>query len=505
MDDLHGEPPAGQPSHGASLQPRAAALRDSSKRKLYEQFADDIQNLIRNGVYRPGDRVPSIRQASQHHRLSITTVLHAYLLLESRGLLESRPQSGYFVSQTNETVRAQPRGLKPSKPVAISSSVDVSRLVLSTLRSIGEDNAIPLGSPYPDPCLFPSEKLNRYAYTAGRDKSMWGVTNALPPGHPGLLRQIARRHLENGMSIDPNEIIVTVGATEAINLSLQAVAKPGDVIAVESPTFYAMLHAIERMGMKAIEVSTHPEYGIDIAALAAITRSQRVAACMVMPNFQNPLGFQMPDERKRELVAFSASVDMPIIENGVYNELYFGNKHPSTLKAFDTKGLVLHCSSFSKSLTAAYRIGWALPGRYRDQLEKLKFLNTLATPLIPQVAIAEFLERDGYEHHLRRVRKTYAQQAKLMRATVARFFPEGTRMSNPAGGYVLWIELSPRVDALRLYQLALQEGITIGPGYMFSISDNYRHCIRLNYSSSWSATIQQAIIKVGKLAAFCAQ
>jgi len=308
------------------------------------------------------------------------------------------------------------------------------------------------------------------------------------------------------MAVDPNEVIITVGATEAINLCLQAVAKPGDVIAVESPTFYAMLHAIERLGMKAIEVSTHPESGIDIDALAAIADSQTIAACMVMPNFQNPLGFQMPDERKRELVEFATKRDIPVIENGVYNELYFGNSHPSTLKAYDTKGLVLHCSSFSKSLTAAYRIGWALPGRYRDQLEKLKFLNTLTSPTIPQQAIAEYLERDGYEHHLRRVRKAYAQQANLMKVVVSRFFPEGTRMSNPAGGYVLWIELPPKVDGMRLYNLALDEGITIGPGYMFSVSDaTYRNFIRLNYSSPWTSEIEQAVITIGKLAAVCAR
>jgi DNA-binding transcriptional MocR family regulator len=471
--------------------------------KLYEKFADELEKMIRQGVYRHGERVPSLRQASQQHRVSITTVLHAYVLLESRGLLASRPQSGYFVNLQRSDEERQLRELQPTKPLAISSTVDVSRLVLSTLRSIGADDAVPLGSPYPDPDLFPFEKINRYAYMAGREKALWGVTAALPPGHPRLVRQIARRHLENGMSVDPNEIIVTVGATEAINLCLQAVAKPGDVIAVESPTFYAMLHAIERMGMKTIEVSTHPDHGIDIAALADIAKSQRIAACMVMPNFQNPLGFRMPDERKRELVGLMAKLEIPIIENGVYNELYYGNAHPSSLKAYDRKGLVLHCSSFSKSLTAAYRIGWALPGRYRDQVEKLKFLNTLTTPTIPQLAIAQFLESAGYEHHLRRLRKAYAQQASLMRAMVSRFFPEGTRMSNPAGGYVLWVELPPQVDAMRLYQLALERGITIGPGYMFSISDSYRNFIRLNYSSAWSKQIEQAVITVGKLVAMC--
>lgn len=477
--------------------------------KLYEKLADDIESLIRKGVYRPGERVPSVRQASQQHRISITTVIRAYLLLESRGVLESRPQSGYFVSQRMAEGNRPAAELRPTRPIAVSASVDVSRLVLSTLRSIGADDAVPLGSPYPDPTLFPFEKLNRYASAAGRNKALWGITNALPPGCPDLVRQIARRYLENGMAVDPNEIIVTVGATEAINLCLQAVARPGDVIAVESPTFYAMLHAIERSGMKAIEVATHPEYGIEIDALAQIIESQRasqpIAACMVMPNFQNPLGFQMPDERKRELVEMLGKAQIPVIENGVYNELYFGDSHPTTLKSYDRQDMVLHCGSFSKSLTAAYRIGWTLPGRYRDQVEKLKFLNTLTTSVIPQLAIAEFLERDGYEHHLRRVRKNYAQQANMMKTMVARFFPAGTRMSNPAGGYVLWVELPAKVDSMKLYELALERGITIGPGYMFSISSHYRHCIRLNYSSPWSSEIEQAVITVGKLAASCAR
>lgn len=473
---------------------------------LYEKLADDIEKLIRQGVYSHGERLPSVRQTSQQHRISVTTVIRAYLLLESRGLLTSRPQSGYFVNFRGDAGERKTLELRPSKPIPISSPVDVSRLVLSTLRSIGVDDAVPLGSPYPDAGLFPFEKLNRYAYDAGRGKTRWGVTDALPPGNATLVRQIARRYLENGMAVDPNEIIITVGATEAINLCLQAVAKPGDTIAVESPTFYAMLHAIERMGMKAIEVSTHPEHGIDIEALAAIVESQTVTACMVMPNFQNPLGFLMPDERKRELVEYLTKRDIPVIENGVYNELHFDSTYPSTLKFYDTKGLVLHCASFSKTLTAAYRIGWAMPGRYRDQVEKLKFLNTLTTPTIPQLAIAEFLERDGYEHHLRRVRKTYAQQAKLMKAIISRFFPAGTRMSSPAGGYVLWIELPSKVDAMRLYKLALEQGITIGPGYMFSVSETtYRNFIRLNYSSPWSSEIEQAVMTVGKLVAACAR
>jgi len=470
---------------------------------LYETLAADIAGQVARGVLLEGERLPSVRQASQHRSLSISTVLRAYSLLESRGVIESRPQSGYFV-------RIRPRsGAALARPAAgpalqapalvLSSEVDVSRLVLSTLRTIRTLNAVPLGSPYPDPAPFPWPRISQYANAIARRNQQWNMMDDLPPGNPQLIRQIARRHMENGLAVDPSEIIITVGATEAINLCLQAVARPGDTIAVESPTFYAFLHAIERMGMRAIEVPTDPREGISIEGLRGILAQQRIAACMVMPNFQNPLGFQMPDERKRELVELLSQHDIPVIENDVYNELYYGDSHPTCLKAYDTKGLVLHCSSFSKSLTANYRIGWALPGRYTAQVEKLKFLNTLTTPTLPQLAIADYLQNDGYDRHLRKVRKGYEERARMMAAAVLRFFPEGTRVSEPQGGYVLWVGLPGGVDAMQLYALALERKITVGPGHMFSARGSYTDYIRLNYSYPWSKETEEALRTLGRL------
>ncbi|WP_377704546.1 PLP-dependent aminotransferase family protein [Pseudoduganella sp. UC29_71] len=467
---------------------------------LYETLAADIEGQVTRGVLLEGEKLPSVRQASQHRSLSISTVLRAYSLLESKGIIESRPQSGYFV-RARQAGMLRPAALAASQPLVLSSEVDVSRLVLSTLRTIRKEGAVPLGSPYPDPAPFPWPRINQYANAIARRAQHWSVMDDLPPGNPQLMRQIARRHLENGLAVDPSEIVVTVGATEAINLCLQAVARPGDTVAVESPTFYAMLHAIERMGMRALEIPTDPRQGISIEALRAALAQQRVAAVMVMPNFQNPLGFQMPDARKRELVELLAAHDIPAIENDVYNELYYGDSHPTALKSYDRKGLVLHCSSFSKSLTANYRIGWALPGRYTAQVEKLKFLNTLTTPTLPQMAIADYLQRDGYDRHLRKVRKGYEQRARMMAAAVLRFFPEGTRVSEPQGGYVLWVELSPAVDAMKLYALALERKITVGPGHMFSARGSYPNYIRLNYSYPWSKEIEDALRMLGKLVA----
>ncbi|MBP0600135.1 PLP-dependent aminotransferase family protein [Herbaspirillum sp. LeCh32-8] len=469
---------------------------------LYKLFADQLAASIREGVLQPGERIASVRIASQQHKVSVTTVVRAYELLESRGIIESHPQSGYFVREQAQPVDkpAAKREVHQNNPAwQQSTEVDVSRLVLATLKTIQQDGTVPLGSPYPNPALFPSQRVAQYAGKITRNASQSSVFDDLPPGHPDLLRQIARRYLENGLKVDPEEIVITVGATEAINLCLQAVARPGDTVAVETPTFYAMLHAIERLGMRALEIPTDPQRGIDVDALEELTRTQPVAACMVMPNFQNPLGFQMPDANKEKLVRLAERLQMPVIENAVYSELYYGNAHPSSLKNYDREGLVLHCSSFSKSLTSAYRIGWAMPGRFREQVEKLKFLNTLATPTAPQRAIAEYLTQGGYERHLRRVRRAFAQQRDLMRHFVLRFFPAGTSVSEPEGGYVLWVELPSGVDAMELYRRSLALGITVAPGRIFAATNRYSHFIRLNYSYPWSREIEQALKLVGKL------
>jgi DNA-binding transcriptional MocR family regulator len=476
----------------------------SSPIPLYQQFADELAASIHAGVLRPGERITSVRSASQQHRVSVTTVVRAYELLESRGIIESHPQSGYFVRKLLTPVAAPSAMtlLSPQHPASQQPhEVDVSRLVLATLKAIQQDGTVPLGSPYPNPALFPSQRIGQYASKITRNSHGFSVFNDLPPGHPELLRQIARRYRETNLAVDPDDIIITVGATEAINLCLQAVAQPGDTIAVETPTFYAILHAIERMGMRAVEIRTDPLTGIDLDALEALLKTQKIAACMVMPNFQNPLGSMMPDAHKQRLVDLAHQHNMPLIEDAVYSELFYGSAHPTSLKTYDRDGLVLHCSSFSKSLTSAYRVGWAIAGRYRAQVEKLKFLNTLATPTIPQRAIADYLTHGGYERHLRRVRRGLLQQRDLMRHFVLRFFPQGTRVSEPAGGYILWVELPPAVEAMELYRRCLVQGITIAPGRIFAASNRYSNFIRLNYSYAWTAEIEKALKTVAAIVA----
>ncbi|MEZ0232838.1 MAG: PLP-dependent aminotransferase family protein [Methylophilaceae bacterium] len=463
--------------------------------KLYVNVATRIRAMIDEGVLRPGEKIFSLRQASQKYAVSISTIIKAYEMLESDGIINSHPQSGYYVSAPKPT-HSKRKDIQP-KPEA---ELTQAELVLSTLRSIREFGTVPLGSPFPDAHLFPIKKIHNYEKALNADEAGWGVLNDLPPGNESLRQQIAKRYLENGLDISPNDIVITHGATEAINLCLQAVAKPGDTIALEAPGYYALAQAVERMGMRVAEVRTHPTEGIELDALSALIQNVKVAAVLLTANFQNPTSALMPDDKKKALVALLAQHQIPLIEDDVYQELCFGDVTPKPLKAYDEQGLVLHCSSFSKSLAPGYRVGWTTAGRYGKDVERLMFLNSLSIPSAPQIAIAKFMKRDSFEQHLKSLRHTLKSNCVLMRTAIEESFPKGTKISIPTGGYVVWLELPEEIDSLNLYQQCLEKGISIAPGPLFTRKKELTNYIRLNFSHQWTPSIEQAVRTVGSLA-----
>ena len=462
----------------------------------YQYVADQIGRQIRAGVLRPGERVPSMRQARRSYRVSPATVLQAYRQLESLGLIRARPRSGYFVCEHWEGLPAQPA---TSKPLRTPRNVDVSDLVFEILESTKQEEIIPLGSAFQDCERFPLQQLGRFLGAAARRISPARLADSLPPGYAELRRGIARRYLGSGFAVSPDDIVITTGGLEALHLAVQAVARPGDTVAIESPTFYSCLQTLELLGMKALELPTHPGEGIDLAALAGALRKGRLRACWLMTNFQNPLGSTMPEEKKRELVALLAKHDVPLIEDDVYEELYYGIAKPHPAKAFDTKGMVIHCSSFSKCLAPGYRVGWAAAGRFAGRMREVKLMTTLATNICAQAGISDYLRKGGYDYYLRGLRgKLSKNRDELLRAIKAHF-PPGTTATNPDGGYFLWVELPNRVNALKLHGLAMDAGISIAPGPIFSANRRYGHCMRLNYGHPWSPRMEKAVVTLGRM------
>jgi DNA-binding transcriptional MocR family regulator len=465
--------------------------------KLYERVAAHISAAIESGALRPGDRLPSVRRLSQQHRVSVSTVLQAYAQLEAGGVLEARPQSGHYVRAPRAL--PEPRATRPPQE---TSPVNLSSLVVGIYSTCGYDDAgaVGFGAAYTPFSLLPTRQLGRLFVAAAREAAHGGAEYDAPPGHLPLRQQIARRSLEWGSALSPDDFIITCGATEGLNLSLMAVARRGDTIAIESPTFFGILQMLEAHGLRALEIPTDPQDGMQLDALETGLKRHRVAAVLAVSNFSNPLGSCMPDANKEKLVGMLARREIPLIEDDVFGDLHHGPTRPRVAKSFDRRGLVLSCGSFSKTLAHGYRVGWVAPGRFQDRVQLLKFSQTVATTTIPQRAIARFLEGGGYDRHLRTLRRKLAESMHRVGAGVAEHFPAGTRISQPKGGTVLWVELPRKVSALELHRRALAEGISIAPGPIFSARQRLSNFIRLSTAQEWNGRVEAALVRLGQLA-----
>jgi DNA-binding transcriptional MocR family regulator len=462
---------------------------------LYDRVVENIFHLVEQGTLRPGDRIPSIRKLSSTNGVSISTVLQAYLVLENKGIIEAKPQSGYYVKSRRDL----PEEPKPTSPPPTVTAVGVSQLVSQVFRAARDPGITNLGAATPSPGLLPIKRLNRIVGALARRYDPAGISYDFPPGYEPLRRQIAKRSPEFGCSLTAGDIVTTNGAMEAVHLCVRAVAKPGDIIAIESPTYFGFLQIIESLGMKAVEIPTHARHGIVLEALEHALRRHKIKACLLSTNLSNPLGSSMPDKSKKELVELLARREIPLIEDDIYGDLWLTSPRPKTAKAYDKKGLVLLCSSFSKTVAPGFRVGWTSPGRFSSEVERLKLMNTMATATLPQMAISEFLENGGYDRHLRKLRKRFSDQMRFVTDLVSKHFPRSTKVTRPAGGYLLWVELPKRVDSLKLHAEALRRKISIAPGPMFSPKNKYRNFIRLSCGQMETERIEDALAKLGRI------
>ena len=466
-----------------------------TKSYLYEQVAAGIAELIRLGTFRPGERIPSVRQLNRQNKISISTALQAYMLLEDQGLIEARPQSGYYVRQRMTEGQQE---LEISAPAPDPTRVGSRELVMMIIRDTANLDLIQLGTAFPNSDLVANDKLSRIMVSIARQAKREHGLYDIPPGNEALRIQIAQRSVLSGCLLTPADIVTTSGIMEAYSLSLRAVCRPGNTVAIESPAYFANLQALEALDLRALEIPAHPRTGISLEALRFALDHNQVHACLVNPNFSNPLGSCMPDDKKQELVEILAAREIPLIEGDDSGELFFSGQRPSVCKAYDRKGLVLHCSSFSNVLSPGYRVGWLVPGRFKAAVEWQKVTTNMATATLPQLVIAQFLDSGGFDRHLRSIRRVYATYMAQMAEAILKYFPEGTRVTHPNGGYVLWVQLPSNVDSLQLYKQALNGGITLAPGYIFSATDQYRNFIRLN-AASWNFQAAQAVQRLGEL------
>ena len=462
---------------------------------LYRRVAAEIERQIRTGTLRVGERVPSIRNVKKQWQVSTSTAMQAYFWLENRGFIEARVRSGFYVRVPDSDLAPEP-GYEPQRAVPRDAGLD-ARLGQLLEAAPG---SLQLGAAVPTSDFFPVGKLNQAIRRIIRENPAHSCGYDFPPGNIELRRQIAKHASRQIRRGSWDEIIVSCGAMEGLTLSLRAVAKAGDVVAVESPTFFGILHMIRSLGMKPLEIPTHPRSGIDLDALEHSIRKRRVRACVIIGNCHNPLGYALSDDSKRNLAELSRRHRLPIIEDDLFGDLAFQEPRPHTIKFYDREGLVLLVSSFSKILGPGYRVGWVHAGRWQSTVEQLQFINTVAAPSLPQQVIAKFMETGGYERHLRRVRALLADRLQMTSRAIARYFPPGTRVTRPAGGFLLWVQLPRWVDAITLYQKALQQKIAVVPGPMFSATGKFGNCIRLSCGLPWSQRLDDSLATLGSIA-----
>ncbi|MPV60987.1 GntR family transcriptional regulator [Burkholderia sp. HI2761] len=466
--------------------------------KRYAVLAQTIADAIRRGDLGPDARIPTVRAACRAYRVSPSTVFRAYYALENEGLIVARARSGYFVANLADKHVRFARD-PPRKPDAAQTGGEDTLFRL--LDSLKCDDIVPLGSAFANYSLFPMSSLWRYVASASRNMDRTKLIAGLPPGNEALRRQIALRYLNAGASLPLEEIVITTGATEALTLSLQALTRPGDIVAIERPAFHAVLQAVQCLHLKAVEIPVDPRTGLDLDALAEALDTHPVRACWFMTSLHNPTGATLTDERKRALIDLLTSRGVPLIEDDVYGELQFGTAPTRPAKLYDDSGLVLHCGSFSKCLAPGFRIGWVAAGRFVRQICQAKGMSAPAADVPAQMAISSYLRDGAYDRFLRKLRRNLAAHQAQMLSAVRAYFPADTEVFAPRGGYFLWIELPPHMDAMHLFDEAIENGVSIAPGPIFSATGGFRRYLRLNYGRPWTPAVERALETLGTLAA----
>ena len=472
-------------------------IETRSAKYLYVEIAQNIEQRILNGVLNVGDKLPSVRVLKQEYGVSISTVLEAYYWLEAKNLVESRPRSGYYVIFCTNSIPDCPTKTNPRNRAVLGN---VTEMIIDFYENLSNEKMINLSLGVPAPELMPIAKMNKTIHETIVKLPAGGTYYDNIQGSLNLRRQIAQRTILWGGTITEQELVITAGCTSALSLSLMAVTKSGDTIAVESPVYYGILQLANTLGLRVLELPTDPATGMDLDVLKDILKKQTINAIILVSNFSNPLGSLMPDSHKQELVRIIQQYQIPLIEDDICAEIYYGKKRPSTCKYYDDSGLVIWVGSFSKTIGGGYRVGWVAPGRFKADVMKLKLYLASSTSTIPQEAIANSLAKGRYDHHLRRLRQTlHANSIKYIGA-ISNYFPLDTRVSKPKGSFLLWVELNKKIDILQLFDIAQEHNISFTPGTIFTLQDQYKHCMRLSYGMVWSEKIDQGLKKLGQLA-----
>ncbi|MDO5648783.1 PLP-dependent aminotransferase family protein [Paracoccus sp. (in: a-proteobacteria)] len=456
--------------------------------RLWHTPRDWRLRQIEDGTLAPGDRLPSLRDLSCLFGISLNTARRAIDDLVDSAQVIALPRSGYFVADSNRTA-----------PALALDGVDVrvDHKVVAMMEQARRGDLLPLASAVLSHSLVPTALLGRCMGAVARAQNS-AAGFIPPPGDLELRRRIAGLMVLRGVDCTADDVLVTAGDTVAMELALLAVARPGDCVIVEDPTYFGILQAIEHVGMRAVPIRVGAD-GIDLDQVARALRTRPPAAIFLNPTLHNPCGFVMSDASRRHLVALAKVAGVAIIEGDVFHDLLPEGQKVAPIKAL-APGNVLYCSSFTKTVAPGYRVGWCLPGRHYPAVLAQMHGRNLSVSSLPQAVLAEFLRRDYHAAHVARLRGRFAQSSAGFARLVSAHFPAETRYHAPVGGFVHWVELPATIDMETFHRDAEALGIAIAKGDMFSLGAAGRHSLRFCLSGPLDSDVTRALMDLGALA-----
>lgn len=464
----------------------------------YEELAAKIEDDIARGVLSPGDKLPSVRETGRREKASPATVVEAYELLKERKLIEARERSGFYVASSSvpllDIAKSAPAFVKPV-------SLDADDLISALRQATYNPRIFPFGTATPLPMFFPVKAVNRCIAQVLRDEPATVSEYRFPPGANDLRKSLARRYSGYGVKVSADALVTTSGAIDAIGLALSAVASKGDVVAVETPGYFGILQLVRSLGYTILEIPLDPEAGLTPERLREAWKKSggKIKALVTVPNFANPLGTVISDEHKKALVDLAHQYGLTIIEDDIYGDLAFDGSRPRPLKAFDAHDGVILCGSFAKTISPALRVGFACSKTHAPTITLHKAARASGVSALAEDALTLYLQSGHYERHLRNIRRDYHTLISQYTHAILKSFPAGTRVSKPAGGFILWVQLPGEMDSRLLQAKALEKNISIASGAVFSLSHrDYASYIRINCAIPWNSQSQRALARLAQ-------
>lgn len=463
------------------------------KKFKYIEIAEKIEQLIFSNTFKSGDKLQSVRALSKDYGISVSTSFKVYYYLESKGLIEAKPKSGYYIKPRLQN-RFKEVDVELDRVCEISTLSELTTQIIEAVPK--EENQLSVLIPPID--LLPIAKLKKSAQKVLQSSPTACTEYGSIKGSEEAREETAKHILNSHTLVKPKDLLLTNGCYEAIYLALKATTNPGDIVAVESPTVFGILQLINSLKLKILELPTHPGTGICTHQLEKNIKTLPIKACIFIPNFSNPTGSLMFDEKKQKVVEMLEKAEIPLIEDDLYGDIYFGASRPRTCKSFDKSGNVILCSSLSKTLAPGYRFGWIAPGKYYKAVYKIKMEQSIYGSTLNQKIITHFLKNGRFDLHLRNYRnKMYERYQKTLKL-IDMYFPKNIKITQPKGGMALWIELASGFDATQLSLSLLKENIGLLPGKAFTTTDYYNNYIRLGFSNPLTSELERKIARIGE-------